>query len=93
MSTSETGFDLISEYVFNINSRVYWSKSGIASHMRSHDNKQLQADIIQVFPQQPTSNAYQFFDKVADLRKHLRVLRVNVKDNLFACHVLQGLQK
>ena len=43
--------------------------------MRHHDNKQTQADLTQVIPQQPLGNLCQFCDNVcgftADLRSHV----------------------
>ena len=43
---------------------ICMSTAGLVDHMRSHGDKQSQADYAEILPQQPTGFACQFCDKI-----------------------------
>ena len=69
-------------FVTSVNKCVH---GHIASLLKSHNNKQSSADLMQVFLLQPTDNSYQNSGKICEsatgLRSHIREYDINVFAN------------
>lgn len=91
-----------SELVCHIFGKVVLSRAGFASHLKSHENRQYNADCVNVFPNRPAWYLYQFCDQIcrsdAWVRRHMRVheekVIVKTPQKSFVGHICKkGFQK
>lgn len=71
------------EHACNICGWVFLFKATLANHLRSHDDKQFQADYVDSHLQLFTQNIYQFWDKVCEsvvcLKSQMRMNKGSIK--------------
>lgn len=74
--------DVQSELVYNICGMVVLSCIRFANHLRLHENRQSKVNYVDVLPDRPAEQLFQFSGKIcwsdAGLKQHMRVHKENV---------------